>query len=82
MSKLLSRKFGLSAATILTVVLQMEDPIRAGVAGAVAIAYVIAEALVDRASVERVAIAVEDGVDKARQVLDSAPPGSTTAAVL
>lgn len=82
MSKLLSRKFGVTVATILTIVLQMEDPVRAGVAGAVAIAYVIAEALIDRASVERIATAAEEGVIKAREVLDSTSPGSLTSSKL
>lgn len=72
MSKLLSRKFGVTVATILTVVLQIEDPIRAGVAAAVAIAYVIGEALIDRASLERVATAAEQGLSTARDVLDNA----------
>lgn len=82
MSKLLSRKFGVTVATILTIVLQMEDPVRAGVAGAVAIAYVIAEALIDRASVERIATAAEEGAIKAREVLDSTSPGSLTSSKL
>jgi hypothetical protein len=68
MNKLLSRKLGVTVATILTVVLQIDDPVRAGVAGAVAIAYVLAQAFVDRASVERVAGAAEEGVQKAREV--------------
>ena len=67
MNKLLSRKLGVTVATILTVVLQIDDPVRAGVAGAVAIAYVLAQAFVDRASVERVADADEEGVKQARE---------------
>lgn len=67
MNKLLSRKLGVTVATILTVVLQIDDPVRAGVAGAVAIAYVLAQAFVDRASVERVADAAEQGVKQARE---------------
>lgn len=68
MNKLLSRKLAVTIATILTVVLQIDDPVRAGVAGAIAIAYVIAQGLVDRASVEQVADAVEEGLDEARKV--------------
>jgi hypothetical protein len=68
MNKLLSRKLAVTIATILTVVLQIDDPVRAGVAGAIAIAYVIAQGLVDRASVEQVANAVEEGLDEARKV--------------
>lgn len=68
MNKLLSRKLAVTIATILTVVLQIDDPVRAGVAGAIAIAYVIAQGLVDRASVEQVAKAVEEGLDEARKV--------------
>lgn len=82
MSKLFSRKFGVTVATILTIVLQMEDPIRAGVAGAVAIAYVIAEGLIDRAAVERVATAAEEGISKAREVLDSTSQGALTSSKL
>ena len=66
MNKLLSRKLGVTVATILTVVLQIDDPVRAGVAGAVAIAYVIAQGLVDKSQVERVAQAVDAGLDTAR----------------
>ena len=66
MSKLLSRKLGVTIATILGVVLQVDDPVRAGVAGAVAIAYVLAQALVDKAEVERVASAAEEGLATAR----------------
>ena len=69
MNKLLSRKLAVTIATILTVVLQIDDPVRAGVAGAIAIAYVIAQGLVDRASVEQVANAVEEGLDEARKVM-------------
>lgn len=76
MNKLLSRKLGVTIATIFTVVLQMDDPVRAGVAGAVAIAYVIAQAFVDRAQVERVASAAEDGLEKARDALRE-PPAPT-----
>ncbi len=68
MNKLLSRKLGVTLATIVTVVLQIDDPIRAAVAGAVAIAYVIAQGLVDRAGVEKVAGAVEEGLKEAREV--------------
>ncbi len=68
MNKLFSRKLGVTLATIVTVVLQIDDPIRAAVAGAVAIAYVIAQGLVDRASVEKVASAVEEGLKEAREV--------------
>ena len=68
MNKLLSRKLGVTVATILTVVLQIDDPVRAAVAGAIAIAYVVAQGLVDRASVDRVADAVEEGLDEARKV--------------
>ena len=68
MNKLLSRKLAVTIATILTVVLQIDDPVRVGVAGAIAIAYVIAQGLVDRASVEQVANAVEEGLDEARKV--------------
>jgi len=68
MNKLFSRKLGVTLATIITVVLQIDDPVRAAVAGAVAIAYVIAQGLVDRASVERVASAVEEGLTDAREV--------------
>jgi len=66
MNKLLSRKLGVTLATILGVVFQIDDPARAGVAGAVAIVYVIAQALVDKAAVERVASAVETGLVEAR----------------
>lgn len=68
MNKLLSRKLGVTVATILTVVLQIDDPVRAGVAGAVAIAYVLGQAFVDKASVERIAAATEEGIEKAREV--------------
>jgi hypothetical protein len=68
MNKLLSRKLAVTVATILTVVLQIDDPVRAGVAGAVAIAYVLAQAFVDRPSVERVAAAAEEGLKDARGV--------------
>lgn len=68
MNKLLSRKLAVTVATILTVVLQIDDPVRAGVAGAVAIAYVLAQAFVDRASVERVAAAAQEGLKDARGV--------------
>ncbi len=68
MGKLISRKLGVTVATILAVVLEIEDPVRAGVAGAVAIAYVIAQALVDKSEVERVVNAAEEGVDKAREL--------------
>lgn len=68
LTKLFSRKLAVTVATILTVVLQIDDPVQAGVAGAVAIAYVIAQGLVDRASVEQVANAVEEGLDEARKV--------------
>ncbi len=68
MNKLFSRKLGVTLATIVTVVLQIDDPIRAAVAGAVAIAYVIAQGLVDKASVEKVAGAVEEGLKEAREV--------------
>ena len=68
LTKLFSRKLAVTVATILTVVLQIEDPMRAGVAGAIAIAYVIAQGLVDRASVEQVASAVEEGLEEARKV--------------
>ena len=68
MKKLLSRKLAVTVGTILTVVLQIEDPVRAGVAGAVAMAYVLAQGFVDRASIERVAAAAEEGIAKAREV--------------
>lgn len=68
MHKLFSRKLGVTLATIITVVLQIDDPVRAAVAGAVAIAYVLAEGLIDRAKVEQVAAAVEEGIDQARKV--------------
>ncbi|MFO7180899.1 MAG: hypothetical protein DIU78_019520 [Pseudomonadota bacterium] len=68
MSKLISRKLGVTIATILAVVLEIGDPVRAGVAGAVAIVYVIAQALVDKTEVERVVNAAEEGVDKAREL--------------
>ena len=68
MGKLISRKLGVTIATILAVVLEIEDPVRAGVAGAVAIAYVIAQALIDKTEVERVVNAAEEGVDKAREL--------------
>jgi hypothetical protein len=67
MTKLLSRKLGVTIATILAVVLQVDDPVRAAVAGAVAIAYVIAQAFVDKTEVERVATALEEGLDLARE---------------
>jgi hypothetical protein len=68
MNKLFSRKLGVTVATILTVVLQIDDPTRAAVAGAIAIAYVVAQGLVDRASVEKVAAAAEEGLEEARKV--------------
>ncbi len=68
MKKLLSRKLGVTLATIVTVVLQIDDPVRAMVAGAIAIAYVVAQGLVDRSGVEKVAAAVEEGLDEARKV--------------
>jgi len=68
MGKLFSRKLGVTLATIFTVVLQIDEPVRAGVVGAVAIAYVIAQALVDKAGVERVTKAVEEGIAEARDV--------------
>lgn len=68
MNKLLSRKLGVTVATILTVVLQIDDPVRAGVVGAIAIAYVVAQGLVDRKQVDQVANAVEEGLDEARKV--------------
>jgi hypothetical protein len=66
MNKLLSRKLGVTLATIVGVVFQIDDPAKAGVAGAVAIVYVIAQALVDKATVERVANAAEAGLAEAR----------------
>ena len=68
MGKLVSRKLGVTIATIVAVVLEIDDPVRAGVAGAVAIAYVIAQALVDNTEVERVVKAAEEGADKAREL--------------
>jgi hypothetical protein len=68
MGKLFSRKLGVTIATIVAVVLEIDDPVRAGVAGAVAIAYVIAQALVDKTEVERVVNAAEEGADKAREL--------------
>ncbi len=70
MAKLLSRKLGVTVATILTVVLQIEDPTRAGIVGAVAIAYVISQALVDKSDVERITKAVEEGINEGREVSD------------
>ncbi len=66
LTKLLSRKLAVTVGTIVTVCLQIQDPVQAGVAGAIAVAYVIAQGLVDRASAERVASAVERGLDEAR----------------
>ena len=54
-------------ATLLGVIFQIDDPTTAGIAGAVAIAYVIAQALVDKAQVERVAQASELGLSEARK---------------
>ena len=68
MGKLVSRKLGVTVATIVAVVLEIDDPVRAGVAGAVAIAYVIAQAFVDKTEVERVVKAAEEGADKAREL--------------
>jgi hypothetical protein len=67
MNKFLSRKLAVTLTTIVGVVLQVDDPVRAGVAGAVAIAYVIAQAMLDKASVERVTTAVETGIAEARR---------------
>ena len=67
MSKVLSRKLGVTLATLLGVIFQIDDPTKAGIAGAVAIAYVIAQALVDKAHVEHVAQAAEVGLSEARR---------------
>lgn len=67
MQKLLSRKLGLSLAAIAAIVLEIDDPVKAGVVGVVAAVYVIAQGLVDKAAAERVASAVEQGVAEGRK---------------
>lgn len=68
MSKLLSRKLAVAISTIAGVFFNSEDPIRAGIAGAVAIAYVIAQAFVDRGTLDKVSEAAADGVGKGREL--------------
>lgn len=70
MQKLFSRKLGITLATLLGVVFQIQDPVTALVAGAVSIAYVLAQARIDKAEVERVAKAAELGLSEARKASD------------
>lgn len=77
LQKLLSRKLWVAVATLLTIVLDYEDPVRAGVGAAVGIAYILGEAFVDRASVNRVASGAEEGIARAREI--TKPPVPPTA---
>lgn len=67
MAKLFSRKLGVTLATLLGVIFQIQDPVVALVAGAVSIAYVFAQARIDKAEIERVAQAAERGLSEARK---------------
>lgn len=71
MNKLFSRKLGVTLATLLGVIFQIQDPITAAIAGAVSIAYVLAQARIDKAEVDRVAKAAELGLAEARKATDA-----------
>ncbi len=68
MEKLFSRKLGVTLATILSVSFQGNDALHAAISAAVGIAYVVAQAFVDRGAVDRVSSAVEEGLANAAAV--------------
>ena len=61
-NKFFSRKLGVTLATLLSVVFQGVDPVRAAITAAVGIAYVIAQAFVDRGTLDNIASAAQVGL--------------------
>ncbi len=69
MGKLISRKLGVTIGRSSRVVLEIDDPVRAGVAGAVAIATCSRKRGSTRPRSSAVVNAAEEGVDKAQELV-------------
>lgn len=65
--KLLSRKFMVAASTLAMLLGGDLNPLQALIAAAVAAVYIVAQALVDRRTVDEVAQAVEEGIRRGRE---------------
>lgn len=74
MNKFFSRKLGVTLATILSVVLQGADPVRAAITAAVGIVYVVAQAFVDRGTLDKIASAAQAGLASAASASSTNDP--------
>jgi hypothetical protein len=70
--RLTSRKLGVSVATVVAIVVEIEDPVRAAIVAVVAIAYVLGQAFVDGRAVQ-VADAVTDGIAAGKAAAKAEP---------
>jgi hypothetical protein len=66
MSKLLSRKLAVTLGSIVTIIMGIDDHVKAAIVGLVAVAYVIGQALVDKET-EKVVGAIEEGIKIGRE---------------
>lgn len=70
MDRFLSRKFLVTLASLVTIGVGGGSTLQMAIAAVVAVVYVVAQAFVDRASVDRVARAVEQGIRHGRELSD------------